>query len=171
MDTLNRLLGLVPLLMLPATLTAQASPAAFGCPAAEHRQFDFWLGRWDVTVAGQPAGTNQISLEEDGCVLHEQWTGSRGGTGQSFNWYDRSDGRWHQVWVDNQGNALLLSGVYQGGRLTLTGTAPGPGGGPQDQRLSFFNNTDGTVRQLWETSSDGGSTWQTSFDGLYRKQR
>ena len=27
---------------------------------------------------------------------------------------------------------------------------------------------DGTVRQHWETSGDGGATWATAFDGLYR---
>lgn len=154
-----------------AELAAQAGPPTFGCPEPTHRQFDFWLGDWDVTVGGQPAGTNQITLVEQGCVLHERWSGSRGGTGQSFNWYDRADRLWHQVWVDNQGNSLMLSGTFQDGRLTLTGTAPGPNGAPQSQRLSFFKNPDGTVRQLWETSADGGQTWQSTFDGLYRRKR
>lgn len=158
------------LLLAPLVMSAQTSPPAFGCREAEHRQFDFWLGRWDVTVSGQAAGTNVITLEEEGCVLHEHWTGSRGGTGQSFNWYDRNGGKWHQVWVDNQGNYLHLTGEYRDGRLTLQGTAPGPSGAPQPQRLTFFRNADGTVRQLWETSPDEGKTWQAAFDGLYRKQ-
>jgi hypothetical protein len=38
------------------------------------------------------------------------------------------------------------------------------------QRLTFFNNPDGTVRQLWESSNDEGKTWQVAFDGLYRKR-
>jgi hypothetical protein len=28
---------------------------------------------------------------------------------------------------------------------------------------------DGSVRQLWESSADGGRTWTTVFDGLCRR--
>jgi len=157
------------LLLAPAAATAQGGPPSFGCKEPAARVFDFWLGRWDVTVSGQAAGTNEITLEEDGCLLHEHWVGSRGGTGQSFNWYDRATGMWHQVWVSNTGNGLQLAGRYAGNRLTLEGTGPGPKGQPQAQRLSFFRNEDGTVRQLWETSDDEGRTWQVAFDGLYRR--
>ncbi len=157
-------------LVLPCALSAQNAAPSFGCREAAQRQFDFWLGRWDVTVGANAAGTNEITLEEDGCLLHEHWVGSRGGTGQSFNWFDRSTGLWHQVWVDNQGNGLQLAGRFSEGRLTLLGKAPGPDGRPQDQRLSFTPNADGTVRQLWETSSDGGASWQVSFDGIYRRR-
>ena len=38
-----------------------------------------------------------------------------------------------------------------------------------EARLKLEPNADGTVRQLWETSSDDGKTWAASFDGLYRK--
>ena len=65
------------------------------CAAAEHRQFDFWIGEWDVTnPAGAVAGKNRIT------------------------WTPRSATE---------------------------------------------------VRQLWETSRDGGATWTTAFDGTYRK--
>jgi hypothetical protein len=151
-------------------LAGQGNPPQFGCPAAEYRQFEFWVGDWDVTAEGKAAGTNLVTLEEDGCLIHEHWAGSRGGTGQSFNFYDRTDSRWHQVWVDNQGNVLVLAGRWADGRLRFAGTAPGPGGAPQPQRLSFTPNADGTVRQLWETTADGGKSWQVVFDGLYKRK-
>jgi hypothetical protein len=151
-------------------LGAQASPPTFGCPAPEHQQFAFWVGDWNVTVQGNQAGTNKVTLEENGCLIHEHWTGARGGTGQSFNFYDRTMGKWHQVWVDNQGSYLHLTGTYADNRLTLLGTAPGSDGQPQQQRLSFFRNADGTVRQLWESSPDEGKSWQVVFDGLYRRK-
>jgi hypothetical protein len=148
---------------------AQGTPPV-GCPDAEARQFDFWVGNWNVTVGGKQAGTNEVTLEESRCVIHEHWAGSRGGTGQSFNFYDRTIGKWHQFWVDNAGNYLHLTGTYADGRLVLTGVAPGADGKPADQRLTFFNNPDGSVRQFWETSADHGATWQVAFDGLYRKR-
>jgi hypothetical protein len=46
--------------------------------------------------------------------------------------------------------------------------------GPQDrpkgatvQRITWSRETDGSVRQLWESSSDGGRTWAVAFDGRY----
>lgn len=156
-------------LLLGSPLAAQNTPT-FGCPGSEHRQFDFWVGTWEVTVGANLAGNNIITNEEDGCLIHEHWTGSRGGTGQSFNFYDAVGKQWHQVWVDNQGTYLHLTGGYAGNEMRFTGTAPGPGGKAVPQQLTFFRNADGTVRQLWQTSADGGATWTTVFDGLYRKK-
>ena len=60
----------------PERLAAQGgSPPK--CDKPEFRQFDFWVGDWDVTVGGHQAGTNQVTLEEDGCVIHEHWKGVR----------------------------------------------------------------------------------------------
>jgi hypothetical protein len=130
------------------------------CDTPQYRQFDFWVGDWTVTSGGRPAGTNHVTLEEAGCLVHEHWTGARGGTGQSFNFFDRTDSLWHQVWVSSSGTVLFLSGKYSDGRLAYTA---------QGQRLTFFHNADGTVRQLWESSSDG-KQWSTVFDGMYVKR-
>jgi len=156
------------LAMSPAALHAQAAPPTVGCPGSEYRQFDFWVGEWDVTVQGKPAGKNVITREEAGCLIHEHWTGASGATGQSFNFFDSSTRQWNQVWVDNSATSLRLAGIFADNQMRLTGVAPGPDGKPQQQRLTFFKNADGTVRQLWETSSDGTS-WQVVFDGLYRR--
>ncbi len=162
-------IGTAAVLLAVAPLAAQGTPS-FGCPQAEHRQFDFWVGTWEVMVGTNVAGTNTITIEEQGCLIHEHWTGSRGGTGQSFNFYDAAGKVWHQVWVDNQRTFLHLTGGYAENRMRFTGTAPGPDGSPVPQRLTFFRNADGTVRQLWETSPDAGFTWTTVFDGLYRRK-
>lgn len=157
------------LLLLAAPVAAQKPAAKPACSDSVYRQFDFWLGDWNVTMNGNQAGTNNITLEEEGCLLHEHWVGSKGGTGQSFNFFDRTTGEWTQVWVDNQGGNLHLTGRFSGNQMQLTGTAPGPDGKPAQQRLTFTRNADGSVRQLWESSGDG-KTWTVAFDGLYRKK-
>jgi len=168
--SLLRVMSAGLLLSVAPGLAAQTAAPKFGCPSTEFHQFDFWIGHWDVTVQDKPAGTNNITQEEGGCLIHEHWTGARGGTGQSFNFYDQSTRQWNQVWVDNSATVLRLAGSYGDNQMRFTGMAPGPDGKPQPQRLTFFRNGDGTVRQLWETSGDGGSSWQVVFDGLYRKQ-
>ncbi len=154
-------------LALAGPLSAQAAPK---CDTPDHRAFDFWVGDWDVTEKGKPAGTNRVTLEESGCVIHEHWIGTSGSTGQSFNFFDRQIGRWRQVWIDNGGNPLDLSGGYQDRRMTLAGVTAAPTG-PIRQKITFTNNPDATVRQLWESSTDDGRTWSVAFDGLYRKKR
>lgn len=151
---------------------AQAAPQSPpSCDAPEYRQFDFWVGDWTVVVAGKgTVGTNLVTLEEKGCLIHEHWHDAKGGTGQSFNFFDRTDRHWHQVWVSSTGNVLRLTGDYHDGQLAMTGERTGAGGVRIQDRLTFFNNADGTVRQLWEMSRDGGQTWQTAFDGLYQKR-
>ncbi len=35
------------------------------------------------------------------------------------------------------------------------------------QRITWSKNADATVRQVWESSTDGGTTWTVAFDGIY----
>ncbi len=142
------------------------------CSGPEHRQFDFWVGNWNVTVGGKQAGTNDVTLILGKCVVQEHWVGAKGLTGQSFNFYNRDDGRWHQLWVDDVGSALDLAGNYADGKMVLSGTTAGKDGKQVLQRITWFDNrVEGTVRQLWESSNDNGQTWQVAFDGVYRKTR
>ena len=157
------------LLCVAAPAVAQQAPP--GCTAAEHRQFDFWIGDWVVTdsAGGATYGTNLITREEGGCVLHEHWVGSRGGTGQSFNFYDRNTSHWVQQWVASTGNTLRLEGTLEGGAMKLEGAvAPAPGA--MRNRIVWTPQPDGRVRQTWLMSTDNGATWKVSFDGWYKKK-
>lgn len=150
---------------------AQPKPA---CTAAEHHQFDFWLGTWDVTTPdGKPAGENRIEAIANGCALLENWQGRGGVSGKSVNIYDRHDGRWHQEWVDSGGLRLTLTGRWDGTRMLMEGTLPDDDKPGQQvlQRISWTPASDGSVRQLWETSADGGKTWEAAFDGRYVRRK
>ncbi|MDZ4675599.1 MAG: hypothetical protein SGI84_14185, partial [Gemmatimonadota bacterium] len=140
------------------------------CNTPDHRAFDFWVGDWNVTMGGNQAGTNRITLEEGGCILHEHWVGALGGSGQSMNFFDRSTGEWNQVWVDRGGGVIRLTGTFVDGTLRYRSVVRRPDGGTVEHRLLFTPNPDGSVRQLWETTTDGGKHWAVSFDGLYTKK-
>jgi len=156
---------------LVGLLAVVAAASAFGaCDAPEHRQFDFWLGEWEVrTPDGKLAGINRIEREYDGCVLHERYTTDRGYKGESLNAYAPSRKVWHQTWVDNQGTLLLLEGGLRGLNMVLQGQAPGEKGQVTKHRITWTPNANGTVRQHWE-STDTKGNWSTTFDGLYKRK-
>src|SRR5215212_10231140 len=116
------LLALFGLALSLPSASAQSlpDPNAKPCQSSEHRQFDFWVGHWDVFgPAGKKVGENTIELIGDGCALLEQWTGNGGSTGKSLNIYDKVDRRWHQTWVDNSGTLLMLAGQLVGRSMVM----------------------------------------------------
>lgn len=156
-----------------AAPAAAALPViAPACQAAEHRQFDFWIGHWEVMVAGgKKAGDNKIEMINNGCALMESYSTATGYRGRSFNTYDAARGVWHQTWVDNGGLLLTIEGGLVDGRMVLTGTRTRttPQGEVLD-RISWTPSDDGSVRQVWEVSADQGTTWNAIFDGRYLRK-
>jgi hypothetical protein len=150
------------------TAATTPPPPRHPCPTdPEARRFDFWVGTWDVTVRGQPAGTNDVQLLLHECLLLENWTAARGGTGKSVNFWDRGRRVWRQVWVADNGQALDYTGAFRDGAMRFEGETVGPDGARTLQKLTFFPIAADTVRQLFESSRDGGRTWTPGFDGLY----
>lgn len=143
---------------------------AGSCDASGHRDFDFWIGTWQVrTPDGKIAGSNRIEREYDGCVVHERYETARGYRGESLNIYDATRGIWHQTWVDSSGTLLLLEGGLRDGRMVLEGQVRGPDGRPVRHRITWTPGADGSVRQFWESAHEPGS-WTTVFDGRYTRQ-
>lgn len=137
----------------------------------EFRQFDFWIGDWEVTSLGQKAGENRIEKYANGCFLLENWTSVSGGTGHSMNFYDGANEKWHQVWVDASGTSIFAEGgLRSDGAMHFEGEHLYPNGTRQLYKMTFTPNDDGTVRQYIEQSADGGETWSVWFDGLYERK-
>jgi len=158
------------LLLVPASAAGQQQGAP-SCSAPEYRQFDFWLGDWEVSNSdGDVVGTNTVTSIIGGCAVHEQWEGTGGGIGESLNAYDRRTGSWHQTWVGGRGLVLHLDGGLHDGSMMLAGELQTPNG-VEAQRITWTPADDGSVRQLWERSADGGATWTKVFDGTYRKKQ
>jgi len=140
----------------------------------ESRQFDFWVGEWEVTTPdGKPAGSSRIELIAGGAGLLENWTGypaPTGGSGKSLNAYNPGRKQWQQYWVGSGGGVLELAGGLVGRDMVLTGEHTVSGQG-LTEKITWTPNADGSVRQHWEQSKDGGKTWTDAFDGLYRKKK
>jgi hypothetical protein len=153
---------------LPMTVEA-------ACDAPEYRQFDFWLGDWEVVggpgspAEGQVQGQNRIEKIAAGCGLSEYWRSARGGDGRSLNTWDANAKRWRQFWVGSDGTVLQLAGGLQEADMVLEGELPGANGAVQRQRIRWTPNADGSVTQRWDVSDDAGETWKVVFLGIYRR--
>jgi hypothetical protein len=156
-------------LTVPAFPQTPARPPA--CTAPEHRQFDFWVGEWQVTLPnGQVAGTNRIESIDGGCTLLENWTGARGMTGHSLNFYEPAKKQWRQLWRDGAGNTLELSGALVDSAMVMGGEVADSTGAITRHRITWSKLVDGRVRQHWQTSADDGKTWNDAFVGFYARR-
>ena len=186
--TLAFILAVLPGSSTPPQVPASPTtppPKPFDCSAPEHRQFDFWIGDWDVVPnpatfpagapappAGQKPARNLVEKVHNGCVLLENWS-TLGQTGQSFNLYDRASRRWHQTWVDSNGGLHEYWGELKDGNMAFAGEIPlGPGSrfaGRRVVRLTFFPMGPNKVRQFSEALNMDG-TWSVNYDLIYTRR-
>ena len=111
------------------------------CRAPEYRQFDFWVGNWDIqTPAGAPNGVSIISSVLGGCAVLENFLG---GAGRSLSAYDDATGAWNQFFVSAGGGVLLLRGGFRSDSMIL-----------EEQRGP-------TIRDVW--------TWTTLPNGSVKQ--
>jgi hypothetical protein len=74
------------------------------------------------------------------------------------------------ICLPGAGATLRIHGEYHDRKMILEGISQ-RGGETIVDRITWFNNSDGTVRQEWEISKDGGKHFKTIFDGLYTRKR
>lgn len=142
---------------------------------AENRQFDFWVGEWDVVDAssGITAGSSRIEKELGECVIWENWTSANTTyAGKSYNVYNPDRKRWEQFWVDNVGGAINFYGGLKDGVMDFyTDEVAQPDGTKLKRHLQFFNLSPNTVRQFSQGSTDGGKTWKVEYDFTYTRRK
>ena len=153
---------------LAAARAASAEgPKSSFCATPAYRQFDFWAGDWDVFDVGSPikVAHAQVDLILDGCVLREDYQGADGHKGQSFTIYDAARNVWHQSWVTNRGQMLVIEGKIENGEMVLTGEDHATGALVR----GWWKPVNGEVRETAATSTDAGKTWKPWFDLVFRQ--
>lgn len=141
------------------------------CSEDAFKQFDFWLGTWEVTTpSGAVAGTNEITSEENGCLILETWTSATGGTGQSYNYYNPASEKWRQVWVSSGFVIDYEGGLTESGSMKLEGVITYTASKLEaDFTGEWSLNQDGTVTQHFEQYDPEKDEWSTWFTGIYTK--
>ncbi|HUJ25830.1 MAG TPA: hypothetical protein VLW85_07425 [Myxococcales bacterium] len=146
-------------------------------PACKNREFDFWLGDWDVAIHARPKpdapyaearGQNHVTLTHAGCVIEEHF--SAGGPGSPWAGHSVSaavgDG-WRQTWVDDSGGFLAFKGGMRDGRMVLVGE-PQP---DKLMRMVYQDIARDSLKWTWERSEDQGKTWTPMMIIDYRRRR
>ena len=159
-----------------AALTVHAQVPAYGCDSAESKQFDFWVGEWELSYVedGKPGKSrNHVSKVLDGCAILEEFSGAPGTKldGRSYSTFDRLTGKWKQTWVDNTANYLDFTGGMVDGRMVLSREMTGRDGQRISQRMVFQDIRRDGLKWLWQRSEDGGRTWSTQWEIDYRRVR
>jgi tetratricopeptide (TPR) repeat protein len=159
-----------------AKLLEQAGKNAKPCAyTPENRQFDFWIGEWNVTTTqgGVPAGTSKIDLILEDCVVLENWQSLNNPyAGKSYNTYNQALKRWEQYWVDNVGGNIFFYGGLKDGIMDYyTDETLQPGNAKLKRHLQFIPMGHDKVRQFSQGSADGGKTWQVEYDFTYDRKK
>lgn len=141
------------------------------CCTETHEDFDFWIGDWTVYDSdGKIIGTNSIQKEYDNCVLREQWESTGTTRGTSYNYYNTTDKTWNQVWIDSNGFSLELKGNYDVDKMVLRSDLLSSEKGKFYHQITWINNGDGSVTQIWDVLSEKLEKTNELFKGLYKKR-
>lgn len=165
------LLGLLLITVSPAFTQTGSTPCA--CCSDEYKQFDFWIGDWVVYSNAEMVGFNKITKIESDCALRENWKSVVSShTGTSYNFFDRNDKKWRHIWIGSDGMSLEVKGQFKDRKMSMIGDEYRDDKGNRIiNKVTWYVNTDGTIRQVWEQSKDGGQAYTIQFDGLYRKRK
>jgi hypothetical protein len=157
---------LMSILLLPFVSEAQNSCEG----SANYSLLDFWVGDWKVFEGKNLVGTNRIEKILKGCAVLEHWTDSLGNEGKSLFYFDLVTQNWKQVWVtDSRGmKEKVLRKINKDGSVLFQGEVLHPDGKKVLDRTTLFPQKN-DVRQVIEQSTDGGKSWQTTFDAIYKK--
>jgi len=157
------------LLLVAASVSAQTNEHA--CTAPEYRQFDYWLGEWDVQANGKKIARSSIQLILDDCVIFENYEALRGYSGKSFSIYDAAHKRWEQRYVDTTGAFHeWTAGGLQNGVMTFIWNRT-RNGQKTLGRMTYTKEGPDRVRQILEDSTDEGKTWTRTYNGLYIRRK
>lgn len=156
---------------VPALAQTAAPSAAASAPAQPADLFDFWVGDWTLSWKNADGtigkGRNRITKILDGAVIEENFEAEPASNpppllkGRSLS--VRQNGVWRQAWADNQGGFFALRGQADGDRRIFITDPVRRGDKTVVQRMVFHTIKAGSLVWDWESSSDGGASWQRQW--------
>ena len=149
------------------------------CDAPEAREFDFWIGSWDITQKilrrdgtwlELPATTNVVK-DLEGCALVEHWEGTveffwegmkepQAMRGLSVRSYDPETKQWRIYWMDTRHPKFgVFEGRFRDSIGTFLKSSTAADGKPLLTRIRFSNMSGESVTWTLDISKDNGDQW------------
>lgn len=157
--------------MSASLLGPDPAPRAPALDGAPRRELDVLVGNWLVRdPVGRPVATVTITREYGGCVYIEKRRGA-GDAGETLGVIGHlpDRGAWRRDALDPGGAVQTLEGAWDGTRVVLAGKDYQDPAAVRLQRLTWTPRHDGSVEEQWQTSADGGESWQTRAHGVLRR--
>lgn len=153
---------------------ATKAPDAARYPCRDVHTFDFWVGTFDATPWNNPAaphrGELHNTLEYEGCVIVERWTGADGSAGMSMAFYDVNRHLWRMIWNSDSNQSNDLEGSYSNGAMRFEGWVLDSSGKRLLVRNVLENVSPEIIRHTYSTSADNGKTWVIKSDGRFLRR-
>jgi hypothetical protein len=144
--------------------------------SAEDRQFDFWIGEWDVNLRVlQPdatwkdahKATARIYSILGGKAILELWSEGRDGiNGYSLRYFNHDKSAW-DLWLNwagrNRSGTSGLEGRFRNGRGEFFAEQKTPDGATRISRYTFSDIAGTSLRWDDGVSLDGGRTWASNW--------
>lgn len=140
------------------------------------REFDFWIGEWDVnlrvqqpdkTWRDQHKATAHIYSILGGKAILELWSeGKEGINGYSLRYYDPKKKKW-DLWLNwagkNRSGTNGLEGEFRHGRGEFFSERKQEDGTTRISRYTFSDITENSLRWDDGYSTDSGKTWASNW--------
>lgn len=143
------------------------------CSSPEYAQFNFWVGNWDVyNTDNKLIGRNHVKQVPNACAIQENWSSETSKSqGTSYNYYNKTDNTWNQLWIDNTGFSLNLKGHYKDNVMTLKSELIKSEKGNFYNQITWTKNSDGSVTQVWDYLDENHQKLKEVFRGIYKKHK
>ena len=178
---------------LPLTALGQTEPShSAPCSQAEARQFDFWIGEWEIQAKERPPGSDQWTENKSwirtrvrralsGCVLIEESIDKVAYdtlvVGMSLTSYNIHLGKYQQLWVDQQGSTWEYVGGWEDESMVLylepttsSGESIVPFEATTRIRMVFSEIARNGLVWGYEYSTDGGHEWTRTNEAVYSRR-
>lgn len=137
---------------------------------SETRQLDYWLGTWTIG-SGADQTVSRVSLSLDKCVFVEHWENGKGHVTEKMFAYTPEEKNWYGMFADNEGRVhVFLDGKVTPHAAEFHGPSLGPNGESVLNRLTITNISSDKLEEVWEKSTDKGSTWTIAYRAQYTRK-
>lgn len=163
-------------LLASALLVSPASAQAPNCTSEQYRRFAPLEGEWEsVWIArNQVVGRYRFDATSGGCALAQSWTGAPAtpGRGTGLIAYSPADRTWHRFWTDDTGTwEMMTAPAGDGPAVTWNGQRTDPNDPTRllPIRLTQEMTPEGTIREVYQISRNGGESWTPFGQFLLRR--